>query len=109
MKTAVFIAHHNIILAAMDHLSPLFHDIFILLKDSLQLVCIFNKALQPHFERVLIAQMKEEAFSLAIDGSNDTGISKMNPVTVRLFDSNTGHVYLILKLCKQVSIMEHVT
>ena len=37
-------------------------------------------------------QMKEEPFSLAIDGSNDNGMQKMNPVTVRLFDATSGHV-----------------
>ena len=99
VKTAVFIAHHNIPLAAMDHLSPLFRDIF---PDSdiakgfssarTKTMCVLNKALQPHFESVLIAQMKEGAFSLAIDGSNDSGLQKMNPVTVRVFDPNTGHV-----------------
>ena len=99
MKTAVFIAHHNIPLAAMDHLSPLFRDIF---PDSniakgfssarTKTMCILNKALQPHFESILIAQMKEEPFSLAVDGSNDNGIHKMNPVTVRIYDSNTGHI-----------------
>lgn len=99
MKVAVFIAHHNIPLAAMDHLSPLFRDIF---PDSniakgfssarTKTMCILNKALQPHFESVLVAHMKEEPFSLAIDGSNDNGIHKMNPVTVRMYDSNTGHI-----------------
>ena len=81
MKTAVFITHHNIPLAAMDHLSPLFRDMF---PDSniakgfssawTKNMRILNKALQPHFESILIAQMKVEPFSLANDGSNDNGI-----------------------------------
>ena len=107
MKTAVFIAHHNIPLSAMDHLSPLFRDIF---PDSdiakgfssarTKTMCILNKALQPHFESLLVAQMKNEPFSLAVDGSNDTGLHKMNPVTVRTYDSITGFVTTrLLDMC----------
>ena len=32
------------------------------------------------------------AFSIAIDGSNDTGLERMNPVTVHLFNLNDGKV-----------------
>ena len=107
MKTAVFIAHHNIPLAAMDHLSPLFRDIFL---DSdiakgfssarTKTMCILNKALQPHFESLLVAQMKDKPFSLAVDGSNDAGLHKMNPVTVRTYDSVTGFVTTrLLDMC----------
>ena len=32
--------------------------------------------------------MKGMPFSLSIDGSNDTGIEKMNPMTVKIFDAN---------------------
>ena len=55
-------------------------------------MCILNKALLPHFESVLIAQMKQKPFSLAVNGSNDNGIHKMNPVTVRIYDSDTGRI-----------------
>ena len=75
MKTAVFIAHHNIPLAAMDHLSPLFRDMF---PDPniakgfssawTKTTWILNKALQLHFESILIAPMKGEPFSLTNDG-----------------------------------------
>lgn len=67
----------------MDHLSPLFHDIF---PDSniakgfssagTKTMCILNRALQPHFESVLIAKMKEEPFSLAVDDSNEIEFTK---------------------------------
>ena len=30
--------------------------------------------------------MKQQPYSLSVDVSNDTGLSKMNPVTVRIFD-----------------------
>ena len=50
------------------------------------------KALQLHFESLLIAQMREEPFSLAVDGSNNSGIQKMNSVIVRIYDSDTGRI-----------------
>ena len=36
--------------------------------------------------------MKKSCFSIATDGSNDQGLEKMNPVTVRLFDINQHQV-----------------
>ena len=36
--------------------------------------------------------MKAESFALATDGSNDSGLEKMNPLTVRIFDINRGRV-----------------
>ena len=36
--------------------------------------------------------MRNNPFSVAIDGSGDTGIEKMNPPTVCLFDVNDGVV-----------------
>lgn len=63
---AVVLAQHNIPLAIMDHLSPLFWDIF---PDSkiakgfsaarTKTTCIMNMALPPYFESVLVADMKE--------------------------------------------------
>lgn len=39
-----------------------------------------------------MAHMKEHPFAIAIDGSNDTGLQKMNPITVRIFDRESGLV-----------------
>lgn len=96
---AMVLAHHNLPLATMDHLSPLFRDIF---PDSkiakgfaaarTKTTCILNMALRPHFEKLLVASMKKNPFSLATDGSNDTGLQKMNPVTIRIFDEEEGIV-----------------
>lgn len=99
MKMAVVLAQHNIPLAIMDHLSPLFRDIFPDPKIAKRFSaartktsCIMNVALCPHFESVLIAQMKNNPFALAVDGSNDSGLQKMNPLTVRIFDINRSRV-----------------
>ena len=37
--------------------------------------------------------MKQDPFLLAIDGSSDTGIEKMNPPTIRRFDNDCGIVH----------------
>ena len=36
--------------------------------------------------------MKAHPFSISVDGSNDSGIKKMNPVTVRIYDVNESKV-----------------
>ena len=36
--------------------------------------------------------MKKFPFSFMIDGSNDTGIAKMYPITVRIYDVNFNRV-----------------
>lgn len=51
-----------------------------------------NMALHPHFESILVGQMKSEPFALAIDGSNDSDLQKMNPLTVMIFDDSCGCV-----------------
>ena len=38
--------------------------------------CILNGALVPHFRSSLVEHMMAEPFSLAIDGSNDSGVQK---------------------------------
>ena len=53
---------------------------------------IVNMALRPHFESILVAHMKEHPFALAVDGSNDNGLQKMNPLTVQIFDLQSGLV-----------------
>ena len=49
-------------------------------------------ALRPHFEQSLVSSMQKCPFSLATNGSNDTGLQKMNPVTIRIFDEEHGIV-----------------
>ena len=50
--------------------------------------CILNGALAKELEGLLIDNIP---FSLATNGSNDTGLQKMNPLTVRI-DTNRGCV-----------------
>ena len=59
---------------------------------------MINVAMGPHYHKYLIEHCKSNPFSLGVDGSNDTGVEKMNPVTIRIFDVNqskqvTSHFY----------------
>ncbi|XP_067294047.1 protein FAM200A-like [Pseudorasbora parva] len=86
------LVQHNVPLALTDHLGPLLKECF---KDSktaqeykcarTKSSCIVNEALAPHFMSELVIQMREGPYTLITDGSNDTGVEKMNPLTVRMF------------------------
>ena len=43
--------------------------------------------------------MKEKPFCLLIYGSNDTGIEKPNPLTVRIYDNQRQVVTMLLDMC----------
>ena len=45
-----------------------------------------------HFFEKLKSDMQEMPYSLMLDGSNDTGLSKMFLITVRVFDANFNRV-----------------
>ena len=48
--------------------------------------CMLNETVAPMFINNLPESMKIHPFSLSIDDSNDTGLKKMNPITVQIFD-----------------------
>ena len=56
------------------------------------------------FKAELVASMLSQLYyTLAIDGSSDTGISKMNPLTVRLYDSQHGLIVTqLLDMCLRI-------
>ncbi|KAL5008885.1 hypothetical protein ScPMuIL_014466 [Solemya velum] len=93
VKTAYTLAHHNIPLVTEDHLSPLFGEIFpdsdIAKAYSLartKTTCMLNLAVVPFFQSALVEMMKTQPYALATDGSNGTGLEKMNPLTVRIYN-----------------------
>ena len=95
VKMAVICAHANIPIAFHDKLSPAirsqFSDSKVATKyhsASTKAMCMLNGAVAPSLLSHLIAKMKSNPFSLMIDGSNDTGLEKMNPITIRIFDIN---------------------
>lgn len=99
VKVATMLVKHNIPLALSDELTPLLCDIF---PDSeiakqfsskrTKTACLINGAIAPFYQKVLVENMKNEPFALSIDGSSDTGVEKMNPLTIRIFDINRGVV-----------------
>lgn len=99
VKVATMLVQHNIPLALADELTPLFCDVF---SDSeiakqfssrrTKTACIINGAIAPYFQQCLIESMRNGPFAVAIDGSSDTGIEKMNPLTVRIFDCTQNMV-----------------
>eukprot|EP00731_Ephydatia_muelleri_P033141 Em0025g97a len=98
VKVAHMLAQHNVPLSLADELTPLFHDIF---PDSdiaknfssrrTKTACILNGAIAPVLQQNLVNTMKTCPFTLAIDGSTDTGVEKMNPLTVRIFNAEYDH------------------
>ena len=52
----------------------------------------------PDCHQYIVEHCKNHPFSLGIDGSSDTDVKKMNPVTIKLFDMDkskcvTNHFY----------------
>ena len=111
LKMAVLTAGCNIPLAFHDHLSPMVRKVFPDSKIAVQYhsastkaTCMLNLAVAPALLKNLVQCMKAQPFSNAIDGSNDTGLEKMNPVTVRLFDLNNDKVETrFLDMCSSKS------
>lgn len=54
--------------------------------------CILNGALAPFYTECLVNRMRNNFYSIATDASNDSGLDKMNPITVRLFDVNRSRI-----------------
>ena len=49
---------------------------------------IFKRANMPGLLKYLVERMRQNCFSISKHGSNNQGLTKMNPVTVPLFDFN---------------------
>ena len=107
VKVAHMLVQNNIPFTLADELTPMFQDIF---SDSeiaknfssrrMKTTCIINGAVAPSYQQSLVATMKTAPFSVAIDGSTDTGVEKMNPLTVRIFNTDSGMVHTqFLDMC----------
>ena len=54
---------------------------------QMKTACILNHALGSHLRDDLVAEMKQQSYSLSIDASSDTGLSKMkrgNLISIQL-------------------------
>ena len=95
VKITNSLLQHNLPLATADHLSSLFKEV---LRDKniaknyasrqTKTTSIINEAFAPHFREYIIQHCKTHPFSLGTDGSNDTGLEKMNPVCLKILDVN---------------------
>lgn len=100
VKVAHMLVQNNIPFTLADELTPMFQDIF---PDSeiarnfssrrMKTTCIINGAVAPSYQQLLVSTMKTAPFSVAIDGSTDTGVEKMNPLTVRILNTQNGMVH----------------
>ena len=109
----MMLVQHNIPFALADELMPLFKDIF---PDSdiaknfssrrTKTACIVNGAVAPFFQQCLFENIRSNPFSLAVDGSSDFDVQKMNPLTVCLFHVNPGSMCTqFLDMCMSSSSM----
>lgn len=107
VKVAVSMVEHNVPFAVADHFSPLLKECF---QDSqiaqsfksarTKMSCIINEAVAPHFRNELVTKMRSNPFTLITDGSSDNGCGKMNPLTVRIYDSDLNKVvHRFLDMC----------
>ena len=90
-----FIVQHNLSISLADHLGQLFKNIFTDIQITsfyacakTKTFCIINKAFQPYYHKQIIDYYKNHCFTVGHDGSNDTGVQRMNPIAVRIFDIN---------------------
>ena len=89
------LAQHNVPLSLADHLSPLIRDVFDgevakgYACDKTK-TCILNCAVAPQFKEELVSLIQQAPYSLSVDGSNDTGLEKMNPFIVRVYEESKG-------------------
>ena len=111
LQIAVLTVSSNVPLAFHDKLSPTIRRIFPDSKiaskyhsASTKATSMLNEAVAPMLIEDLLQSMKLHPFSLAVDGSSDEGLEKMNPLTVRIFDVNTNRVVTrFLDMCTSSS------
>ena len=95
---ATLLAECNVPLAFADKLSSVINEVFDckvaknFSSKRTKTACILNGAFAPDLKRSLVEKLRTSAFSMAMDGSNDTGVEKMNPLTVKLYDVNRSKV-----------------
>ena len=107
VKFSMFIAEHHIPIAVMDHLSPLVAQCFPDSKIASSFAsrrtktsCIISDAVAPSLLQTVTDKLKSKPFSLSVDGSNDSGLKKMNPVAVKYFDVQQQKVvFNLLDMC----------
>ena len=92
-----FIVQHNLSFLTADHLAPMYSKMFPVSMIAKKFRCawtkitaILNNAIHPALHESLLTYMQNRPFSICNDGSSDSGIKKMNPVCVNIFDTNNS-------------------
>ena len=94
----MLLVQHNSFFNISDHLCPLIRNEFKGSATAGQFSCSRTKVativncLGDHFFKELVTDMQNLPYSLMLDSSNDNGLEKMFPVTVRIYDVNFGRV-----------------
>ena len=98
VKMTLLIVHHNTFFHLSDHLTPYISKEFKRSLAAENFSCRRTKTtatvncVGSHYQTQLILQLYLSPFSIMLDGSNDTGIDKIFPLTVKLFDVNFSRV-----------------
>ena len=99
VKLTVFLAENHLPMAVADQASQLFKSMFPdsqlakkITSGRIKASGVLNDAIAEELKEILVTKLRVVPFSIAIDGSNDTGLDKMNPMTVKLFDINSHKV-----------------
>ena len=103
-----FLVQHNLPISIAFHLGPLFKNVFPDSKNTSSYSLTGTKTtttqietFASHYQEFVVGHCQSHLVSCGTDGSSDTGIQKMNPVTTCLFDINasikkvTSHFYKI--------------
>ena len=95
VKIINFLVQQNLPLTMADHLTSLFKEVFpdrnIAKNYALRQTkptSIISEDFAPHCREYLIQHYKTHPFTVGNDSSNDTGLAKMNPVCLQIFDVN---------------------
>ncbi len=94
----MLLVQHNSFFNISDHLCPLIRNEFKGSATAEQFSCSRTKVaaivncLGDHFFKELVTDMQNLPYCLMLDSSNDNGLEKMFPVTVRIYDVNFGRV-----------------
>ena len=90
-----FLIQYNLPLATSNHLSSLSKEVFPGIKISKNYAArrtktgaVINESFRPDCLNYIVEHCKIHPFSVGTDGSNDTGLQKMNPVCLKIFDVN---------------------
>ena len=98
VKMVMMIVHHNTFFNLSEHISPLVREEFHGHAAADGFHCGRTKTaaivncIGTSLRDSLVEELKSWPFSLMVDGSNDHGLYKMFPITVRVFDINWNRV-----------------